>query len=183
MNRIGNSSGIIYPPLFAVLIAVCSWLSIPSAVPFTMQTFGVCLTLLLLGGKGGTAAVLVYLFMGTIGLPVFHGFTGGLGVLMSPSGGFLLGFAAMAGAYWIITHVSKNKPFSKAVGIAAGMTVCYFAGTLWFAVLYTEGTGTVNVGAVLGVCVLPFIVPDMIKILLAFYLTKRIHRHTKNLYL
>ena len=66
----------VYIALFAVLIAVCSWISIPTTVPFTLQTFGVFVTVGVLGGKRGSLAVLIYLLLGAIGVPVFAGFTG-----------------------------------------------------------------------------------------------------------
>jgi biotin transport system substrate-specific component len=68
-----------YIGLFAVIIAICSWLSVPATVPFTLQTFAVFCALGLLGGKRGTLAVLVYLLLGAVGLPVFSGFMGGFG--------------------------------------------------------------------------------------------------------
>lgn len=66
-----------YIALFAVLMAVCSWISIPAVVPFTLQTFGVFVAVSVLGGKRGTLAVVLYLLMGIVGLPVFAGFSGG----------------------------------------------------------------------------------------------------------
>ena len=65
--------------MFAVLMAVCSWISIPTQVPFTLQTFAVFCTLGVLGGKRGFFAVLVYVLLGAVGVPVFAGFTGGIG--------------------------------------------------------------------------------------------------------
>lgn len=76
-----------YIALLVVVIAVCSWISIPSVVPFTMQTFGVFCAVGLLGGFRGTVAVLIYILMGLIGLPVFSNFNGGVGYLMGPTGG------------------------------------------------------------------------------------------------
>ena len=72
---------LVYVSIFVVLIAVCSWISIPLTVPVTLQTFGVFIAVGLLGGKRGTLAVLVYILMGAIGIPVFSGFTGGIGIL------------------------------------------------------------------------------------------------------
>ena len=65
--------------LFAALMAVCAWLTIPGEVPFTLQTFGLFATLVLLGGKRGTIAIALYLILGAVGLPVFSGFRGGFG--------------------------------------------------------------------------------------------------------
>ena len=66
-----------YIALMAVLISVCSWLSVPAAIPFTMQTYAVFTALLLLGGRRGSIAVAVYIALGAVGLPVFSGFAGG----------------------------------------------------------------------------------------------------------
>ena len=79
--------------LFAVIIAICSWVTIPFyVVPFTLQTLGVFLTLRFLGSKRGTVAIAVYLVLGALGVPVFAGFTGGIGRLLGPTGGYLVGF-------------------------------------------------------------------------------------------
>ena len=72
-------------------------------VPFTMQTFAVFLALGLLGGRRGTYAVLVYLLLGMIGIPVFSGFRGGPGVLLGTTGGYILGFLGSALVYWLMT--------------------------------------------------------------------------------
>src|SRR5574344_3070922 len=72
---------IVYIAMFAALIAVCSWTTIPTIVPFTLQTFGVFLTLGMLGGKRGAAAVVVYVLLGLVGAPVFANFQGGFAVL------------------------------------------------------------------------------------------------------
>ena len=78
-----------YVAVCAVLMAVCSWISIPAAVPFTLQTFAVFCSLGFLGGKRGTAAILVYLLLGALGIPVFAGFSGGIGILFGTTGGYL----------------------------------------------------------------------------------------------
>jgi biotin transport system substrate-specific component len=76
--------------LFAALIAVFAWISIPvSDVAFTLQTLGIFLAFGLLGGKRGSAAVILYLLLGAAGMPVFSGFRGGIGVLLGVTGGFL----------------------------------------------------------------------------------------------
>ena len=81
-----------YAAVGAVLIAVCSWISIPAAVPFTLQTFAVFFVLSLLGGKLGTLSILVYILLGAAGIPVFAGFSAGLGVLLGSTGGYIAGF-------------------------------------------------------------------------------------------
>ena len=75
-----NTRDLTYIAACAALLAVCSWISIPTVVPFTLQTLGVFLTLGLLGGKRGTLAVLAFILMAAIGLPVLSGFSGGVGL-------------------------------------------------------------------------------------------------------
>ena len=81
---------IAYIAVFTALMAVCSWISIPTAIPFTLQTMGVFLAVGLLGGKRGTLAVTAYVLLGAVGAPVFANFSGGLGVLMGQTGGYIL---------------------------------------------------------------------------------------------
>ena len=91
--------------IFAALIAVCSWISIPTAVPFTLQTFGVFMAVEVLGGKRGTLSVLVYLLLGAVGLPVFAGFTGGMGIITGSTGGYIVGFLLGAMIMWLLETV------------------------------------------------------------------------------
>ena len=90
----------VYIALFSVLIGICSWISIPAAVPFTMQTFAIFLTVAVLGGKKGTASVLLYILMGLVGIPVFSGFKAGPGVLLGTTGGYIIGFIFTALLMW-----------------------------------------------------------------------------------
>ena len=83
---------IVYIAVFAVIMAICSWISIPAAVPFTLQTFGVFVAVGVLGGKRGTLSILVFILLGAIGVPVFAGFSGGIGVLAGTTGGYIIGF-------------------------------------------------------------------------------------------
>ena len=81
---------IVYIAVFAVIMAICSWISIPAAVPFTLQTFGVFIAVGVLGGKRGSLSVLVFILLGAIGIPVFANFSGGIGVLAGPTGGYII---------------------------------------------------------------------------------------------
>ncbi len=156
--------------LFAAIISVCSWIAVPFAVPFTMQTFGIFCTLILLGGKLGTTAIMVYILVGVVGLPVFAGFQGGAGVLFSPLGGYIIGFAAMGLIYMLVTKKWGEKRIVRIVGMGAGLAVCYFLGTLWY-MFFTDST---DLMASLAVCVVPFILPDVLKAVLAFAVSEKI---------
>lgn len=163
--------------LFAALLALCAWISIPMAdIAFTMQTFGIFLTLGLLGGKRGTAAIAVYLCMGAVGLPVFSGFRGGIGVLLGVTGGYIAGFLASGLVYWLITALFRQRAGGQLLGFILGLLVCYGFGTLWFREVYLQGGGTVTLGAVLAKCVLPYLLPDAVKLWLAWVLSGRLKR-------
>ena len=160
--------------LFAALIAICSWISIPTAVPFTLQTFAVFLALGVLGGRLGARAVGVYLLLGAVGLPVFAGFSGGLGALLGATGGYLLGFLLTALTVWGAERLwGRSAPVFLA-SCLAGLGLCYLFGTVWFAAVYASSSGPVGLAAVLGWCVAPFVLPDLAKLALALALRRRL---------
>ena len=107
-NKSFQTKDLAYVALCAVLMAVCSWINIPSAIPFTLQTFAIFYTLGLIGGKRGTAAIVVYLLLGALGLPVFAGFSGGIGILLGITGGYMLGFIFMGLVYWLGERIGKG---------------------------------------------------------------------------
>jgi len=158
----------------AAVMAVCSWISIPAAVPFTMQTFGVFLAVGLLGGRNGTLAVLIYLLLGAAGLPVFSGFTGGIGHLFGVTGGYIIGFVFSALVMWLMESLMGRSFKTLIISMIAGLIVCYAFGTAWFIVVYTRDTGSIGVMAALTWCVFPYIIPDVLKIVLAAGLTRRL---------
>ena len=161
----------IYIALMTVVIALCSWISIPSVVPFTMQTFAVFCALLLLGGRRGFLSVLLYILLGAFGLPVFSGFRGGLGVLLGPTGGYILGFLLGALLFWLL-----EGRLRELVMLILALFVCYLFGTVWFVYVYSSGGKEIGFGAALMLCVLPYLLPDAIKMLLAFVLARRVKK-------
>lgn len=168
-----------YIALFAVGMAVCAWISIPTVVPFTLQTFAVFLALGALGGRRGTWAVVVYLLLGAVGLPVFTGFRGGLGVLLGVTGGYILGFLAAGLVYRLVTSRLGASRLAEAAAMALGLLVCYAFGTAWFLAVYARTTGPIGLTAALGWCVFPFLIPDLVKLALATALARRIRRFLK----
>ena len=173
----GKTYDMVYIGIFTVLIAVCSWISIPMTVPFTLQTFGVFMAVGVLGGKRGTLAVLVYILLGVVGVPVFAGFSGGIGVLLNTTGGYIVGFLFSALVMWGIEKVFGKKPVVQIISMVIGLLVCYALGTIWFMVVYARTTGAVGLGTVLSWCVIPFIVPDLVKIALAFVLSRKVRKY------
>ncbi len=175
---------IILVGVFAALIAVCSWISIPGPVPFTLQTFAVFLAVALLGGKRGILCVLVYLLLGLIGVPVFAGFGAGPGKLLGLTGGYLLGFLPCAGVMWAMEGAVNGKAAKNrivralllALSMLAGLLVCYAFGTAWFVQVYAKTKGAITVAGALSMCVFPFLPFDLLKIALAVVLTDRLRR-------
>ena len=171
-----------YIALFAVLMAVCAWITVPLPKPlvqFTLQTFAMFMALTTLGGRRGLYAMVVYLLLGAVGVPVFSGFRGGLGVLLDTTGGYIIGFAAAALIYWLLTAKLGDSLPVKIAACVLGLAVCYAFGTAWFLVLYARTTGPIGVTTALSWCVLPYIVPDLLKLALAVVLSGRIKKFLK----
>ena len=167
----------IFPVLGAALIAVCAWITIPAAVPFTMQTFGVFCILGLLGGKRGTVSILVYILLGAVGLPVFSGFGGGIGILFGTTGGYIVGFIFIGLIYWSAEKLFGSGLPIRVAAMAAGLAVCYAFGTAWFMFVYARGAGEIALGTALAWCVIPFILPDLMKMGLAVLLSNRLRKY------
>ena len=152
---------IVYIAVFAVIMAICSWISIPAAVPFTLQTFGVFVAVGVLGGKRGTLSVLVFILLGAIGVPVFAGFSGGIGVLAGTTGGYIIGFLFSALVMWAMEKLPGKKSVMQIVSMIAGLIVCYAFGTAWLAI---EAHLTFYQALLAGV--IPYIPGDLVKIIL-----------------
>lgn len=170
---------IAYIAMFAAIMTICSWISIPSAVPFTLQTFGVFLAIGVLGGKRGTLAILTYLILGALGVPVFANFSGGIGYMLGPTGGYIIGFLLSALVMWLIECFTKKTKWMLVVQMFAGLLVCYAFGTVWFVAVYSKNTGPIGFWTALLKCVIPYIIPDAIKIALASLVCKRIAKACK----
>ena len=172
----------------AALITVCSWISIQiGPVPVTLQTLAVLAVLLTAGGRRGTIAIAVYLALGAVGVPVFSGFKGGPAAFIGPTGGFLIGFFLAALAFWLFEKLVFAKlmttPAKKIVfGIVNSLIfeiVMYIFGVIWFMTVYAAQTGPVGLGTVLSWCVIPFIIPDIVKIAAASVIGSRASRFVR----
>ena len=172
---------IAYIAVFVALLAICSWLAFPTPtrIDFTLQTMGVFLTVGILGGKRGTLAVLSYLLLGAVGAPVFSGFSGGIGALLSPSGGYLAGFLCSALLMWGMERLLGRKLWVLGASMILGLLVCYAFGTAWFMVVYPMGGEAVSLWTALTWCVFPYVVFDGLKIALALALTAALRRHVQ----
>lgn len=157
--------------IFASLTAILTQISIPlPAVPLTMQVFAVALCGLVLGKRLGFISQIIYVLLGTIGLPVFAQFSGGIGIILGPTGGFILSFPIIA---FVVGYFSEK--FKSTIGIMFGMIcsllISYIIGTLQFCIV-------TNSDFIKGftICVAPFIIVDIIKLSLATLVGKSILR-------
>ena len=160
----------------AVLITVCTYISIPLAIPFTMQTFAVFFVLEFLGGRRGTISILVYILLGAVGVPVFTGFMGGIGKLLGMTGGYIIGFLFTGIVYWAAEHFFGKKLPVQILSLLVGLLLCYAFGTAWFMLTYMRESGLIGLGSALSMCVVPFILPDLAKMALAVFFSNRLKK-------
>lgn len=174
MNRL-TTRELAYGAVGVALLSVCSWLSIPTTVPFTMQTFAVCLLAALFGWKLGALSVAAWLLLGALGAPVFAGFTGGPAALLGVTGGYLAGFLFTALVVGGEAEREGRELRTLLPAMALGLLLCYTFGTAWFLFVYARKTGPIGLGTALAWCVLPYLIPDAVKLTLAAALAKRLY--------
>ena len=172
-----SAKNIAYISLFSALIAICSWVSIPTIIPFTLQTFAVSLGIGLLGTRRALLSIGIYLLLGAAGVPVFSGFSGGMGVLFGTTGGYLVGFLLMALVSGAIISRFGRSFISLFLAFCLGLALCYAFGTAWYLLLYLRNTGPIGLGTALMRCVVPFLLPDAVKLSLAALATTRLWHH------
>ena len=117
--------------------------------------------------------------LGAVGAPVFANFSGGLGVLMGQTGGYILGFIGSALVMWAMERLLGDRVWVLGAGMVLGMLVCYAFGTAWFMVVYPMNGESVGLWTALTWCVFPYVVFDLIKIGLALGLTSQLRRHVR----
>ena len=160
--------------LFAALLTVSAWIQIPGAVPFTLQTMVVSILAVLLDWRRSMLTTAVYIGLGVLGLPVFSGFTGGIGVLFGATGGFIIGFIPMVVVISTCKGVFSCSHIMRVMSMVVGTLLCYLTGAVWFAVVYAARGEAMSVSAVLSACVLPFVLPECAKIATAVLITRRL---------
>ena len=166
-----NIRKMLYIAIFSAILAISAWISVPSAVPFTLQTFALFFAFMTLGGPSGAASALIYVSLGAIGLPVFSGFGAGLGALLGAGGGFIIAFPISGIVYAVLEGLFGSGRKRKLIYTAASLMLIYTVGCIWFSLVYAGGEGFLEAVAI---TVLPFIIPDVIKIVLAFYASERV---------
>ena len=167
--------------LIGIMAAICCLLGpwqIPlGPVPVSLQVLAVCLSAYVLGAKKGTLAVIVYILLGLIGLPVFAGGGSGPGSLFGATGGYIIGFIFMAFISGLfIERFGIKKVYFQAAGLLLGLAVCYLFGTAWFVAVNTKG---INFSQALTYCVYPFVPVDIAKIVISIILGNAIKQALK----
>lgn len=153
---------LVFTALFAALICVAAPFSVQAGpIPITLATFAIYLAGTILGGKRGMIAVIVYILLGAVGLPVFSNFQGGFGVLFGPTGGYIIGYIPLVLITGIFAemNIKKNRAFVTVIGMILATAALYAFGTVWFMIMSGK-----DLIASLSLCALPFIPGDAIKI-------------------
>lgn len=167
-QNIFSVKSMVFTAIAAAIICVAAPFSIPlpALVPISLATFAVYLAGGLLGAKRGTLAVLVYILIGAVGLPVFSGFAGGFAKLLGVTGGYIIGYIPCALLTGLFADLFPKKLWALPLGMALGTAACYLLGTVWF--IIATGSG---LAAALAACVVPFLIGDAIKIAAATAIT------------
>jgi len=174
MTYQSKTTALLLSALLAALTAVFSVVSLPlpfTPVPVNLATLSVMLAGGLLGHKYGTLSQTVYVLLGAVGVPVFHSFSGGLGILVGPTGGYLMGYVAAAFAIGLLLHlIDGSPPFLLLIcTLVVGALVYLSLGTAWF--MLSTGVGLLPA---LTACVFPFLPGEALKITAAAILLPRL---------
>ena len=163
-NKISTSAMAVVALMTAV-VCVLAPFSIPiGPIPVSLTTFGLCLSVMILGRKKATMVCLMYLLIGFVGLPVFSGFTGGPAKLLGPTGGYLLGYVLLTSiAGWFVDKFLRKRGMCL-LGVVLGTIVCYAVGTIWLSIQMDIGFLE---ALMLGV--VPFLTGDVIKMVAAVW--------------
>ena len=165
-NSLSDTRNLVLCALCAAITCVLAPVSIPLAggVPISLSTFAVMLSGVLLGGNLGAVSQLIYVLLGAAGLPVFAGWTGGLGKILNMTGGYIVGYIPCA---WLTGLIYKKygetakksvKILLMVLAMTAGNIVLYVIGTAWF--MFVTG---MTLEASLTACVIPFLPGNLIK--------------------
>ena len=168
--------GMVYASMFGAVTAVGAYLMIPLApVPITLQGLFLNLASALLGGTLGALSQVIYLLLGFMGLPVFAGGKAGLGVLLGPTGGYLIGFPGGAFIMGKMMEIKKKPGILWMIfSMTTGWMVIYFCGVMWL-----SGVARLPLGQAMVLGVLPFLPGDLLKIIAAALIAARIRKHTE----
>lgn len=164
--------------LMTAVLCILAPISIPvfiSPVPVSLGVLAIYLTAYVLSPLDATISVIIFILLGTFGLPVFSGYSGGLSKLVGPTGGYIIGFLFTVYISSLFIHMKKGIIYDV-IGMITGLALCYILGTIWFS--YQQGKGFI---ASLLLCVVPFLIGDAIKIIVAVILGTQINKRLTHL--
>ena len=175
-SRKNSTRQLVYVGMFAAVMAVLSQISIPmpSGIPVTLQTFAMALTGVVLGCKFGTAATVIYISLGAVGVPVFAGFMGGFSRIVGYTGGFIYGFLFLTFSCGVRVN-RKQKRFMANICIAMlGLALCHVCGIIQYAVL--SGQSIMEAFLLISA---PYLMKDVVFVVLAIVLGTKMTKHMK----
>ena len=166
-NAAGKSSPrrLVLIAMMTAITCILAPLSIPipvSPVPISLTNLVLLISVYILGWKDASISFIIYLLLGLAGLPVFSGFSGGLGKIAGPTGGYLAGFIFMTGIAGLAVDIFSGKRLPAVIGMALGTAVAYAFGTAWLAIQMD-----LTFISALSIGVLPYLAGDTLKIILA----------------
>ncbi|WP_312648525.1 biotin transporter BioY [Aminipila sp.] len=172
--RYSKTTNFILCAIFAAITGATAGIIIPlpfTPVPMTLATLAVMLAGGVLGSKYGSLSMIVYVLLGAFGAPVYHGYTGGFDKLIGPTGGYLIGYILTAFITGIIIEMinKKNNLYINVVAMSLGLSACYILGTLWFMFSTSTPLWTALVS-----CVFPFLIGDVLKIVIGAMLVTKL---------
>jgi len=162
-----SAKDLCYIGIFTAVMVVCAQLAIPlpGGVPMTLQTWAISFAGIVLGAKKGALSAIIYVLLGAIGVPVFANFTGGIGIVIGPTGGFILSFpimALLAGMGW-----GKQSVIWLVTWLILGTVINFLAGMLYFSFIMDTSLQTAFM-----IAVLPFIPSAVIRIVILTIVSK-----------
>lgn len=159
-ERLFTVRGMVFMAIFAAIICIAAPVSVQiGPIPITLATFAIYLTGAILGGKRGMIAVIVYIMLGAVGLPVFSNFNGGFAALLGPTGGYIIGYVPLVFLTGIFSEMNSKKHRTMVIGMLLGTIALYTFGTAWFMIMTKS-----SLGRALSLCALPFVPGDGLKI-------------------
>ena len=162
----------VYTSLFVALIAVGAFIIIPiGPVPIVLQNMFVLLAAIILGPVWGISCLTIYLLIGLAGFPVFAGGTSGIGKIMGPTGGYLLGYLPCVLVTAWTSKILGSKIGTDILAMLVGSLIVYGAGVSWLATVSGMGFQKALV-----VGMYPFIIGDIIKIVAAAFIARYLRK-------
>ncbi len=172
-----NTKHIAFIGFMAAVICITAPFSFPlpiSPVPISFGTLAIYFATSILGMRNGTLSVIIYILLGLAGLPVFSHFTGGVGILLGPTGGYLIGYVLLALIYGFFVDNYSNNLLLCVLGIFLGTFACYLFGTIWL-----SRHASLSFLHSLSVAVIPFLPGDLAKMVISLIGSHHIRKRLK----